>query len=311
MIIQTGTKTIYSANNNEASKWVREPLKGLPRGGRAPNFSSGLKVKDTPGCRGTLIPNSLGYMTNQGNSPGDSVSGCYILSSCSTKGHGVFLHPLNFRRCIALFAARKLVLPTWLNDKDEYLVPDVSKSGYEQWVNDCLVFTILHHGNNCCAIRNVTYQNTNWNISNPLFWLSYSFVRKAISPYKKLFDDYLKYPSLNPFGQPYIETKIFNLLLRSEPYMAYQLSKSKLSNDAKLLLKMVNELWVESLPTRIVLSIERPELHLHTWDAGIYQLKHLWKEYYNKQWKEIQDALSILSSRLAIGVYEYGFLLNI
>ena len=52
----------------------------------------------------------------------------------------------------------------------------------------------------------------------------------------------------------------------------------------------------------------KPELHLTAWDAGVYQLKHLWRDLFPKEWEELQVAFKLLTARLKDGVYEYGFL---
>ena len=52
----------------------------------------------------------------------------------------------------------------------------------------------------------------------------------------------------------------------------------------------------------------KPELHLTAWDAGIYQLKHLWRDLFPTEWAELQTTFKALSDRLRPGVYTYGFL---
>jgi hypothetical protein len=54
----------------------------------------------------------------------------------------------------------------------------------------------------------------------------------------------------------------------------------------------------------------RPELHLQAWDAGIFQLKELWRDEYPVEWKALQKDLKALADRLSPGVYTYGFLLE-
>jgi hypothetical protein len=42
----------------------------------------------------------------------------------------------------------------------------------------------------------------------------------------------------------------------------------------------------------------------------VYQLKHLWRDLFPKEWEELQEAFKLLAARLKSGVYEYGFLLK-
>jgi len=46
------------------------------------------------------------------------------------------------------------------------------------------------------------------------------------------------------------------------------------------------------------------------WDAGVYQLKHLWRDLFPTGWADLQDAFKVLSDKLRPGVYDHGFLLR-
>jgi len=69
-------------------------------------------------------------------------------------------------------------------------------------------------------------------------------------------------------------------------------------------------LLVETLPHRESCATSRPELHLMAHDAGLYQLKTLFREVAPMAWKTLQIAFKALSDRLRPGVMDHGFLLR-
>jgi hypothetical protein len=166
----TGVKAIYNSDGREASDWVREPTKGL-KGVDAPQFSSGLKVKEGPGCRGTMVHGALGYLTTVGNNLQKSDTDVFFTSSCSSMAHGISVMPgESFRRCTALYAARKLVTDAWSIHTDEYLAPTDTVDAYRQWNDDTIVYALLHGKNNCTAMRDVQYKGKAHRIKNHWFW---------------------------------------------------------------------------------------------------------------------------------------------
>lgn len=58
----------------------------------------------------------------------------YLLSSASSTANGISIFPENFKKIVSNFAARKLITGkyvTWLNDKDEYCVPNIENPSYQ------------------------------------------------------------------------------------------------------------------------------------------------------------------------------------
>ena len=86
------------------------------------------------------------------------------------------------------------------------------------------------------------------------------------------------------------------------------------SEDSISVLSKLNDLWSKSLADREDYYAKRPvtekepDLHLLAWDAGVYQLKPMWRELYPADWKELQEEHKALAARLAEGVYTFGFL---
>jgi hypothetical protein len=249
-----------------------------------------------------------------GNNLTDSAEGVFLLSGKPThKGrcHADCL-PSNWERCVGLYSARKLVQGTWVTDKDEYLAPNTELPGYPQWLRDCHVYVLLHPSNNCVSMRQVPYKGLTWDVKNHWFWKSRQTSLEALdSPdtanlYRDTKAELSRIQSKNVLGasrETWAKT--------GDPYLGYLLGERKqLSEDAQQVLTLLDALWVHSLPFREGFAASRPELHLLSWDASIYQLKHLFKELSPLKWKELTLAHKSLATRLSVGVYEYGFLLR-
>jgi len=290
-VVTTGDKAVYNSDGREASEWVREPSKGL-KGVDAPQMSSGLKVKDGPGCRGTLVPGALGYMTTVGNNIQKSGTDVFFTSSCSSMAHGYsFLPGESFRRCTALYAARKLVTNAWSIHTDEYLAPVVTTSeAYRQWNDDCHVYALLHGSNNCTAMRDVQYKGKAHRIKNHWFWRTREASRAV----------YDRSDTRGLYADVRGETE--------DSYLATILPTLNLSPEARECLTLLDGLLVDTLPHRESFATSRPELHLGCHDAGLYQLKHLFREYSPAGWAALQTAFKALGDKLRPGVYDHGFL---
>lgn len=291
--ISTGTKAVYNADDREASEWVREPIKGL-KTFDAPQMSSGLIVKEAG--HSLLVAGSFGFIMNKGNNLMESGSGVTWVSAGYSNGHGLSVLSSNWRRAVALYAARKLVLEAWDTQKDEYLRPDETQPGYDQWVDDCHIYALLHNANNCTAMRDVQYKGTSWRIKNHWFWRTRADALHALDAKDTptLYRDCKAEPAKAADAE--------------DAYFAHVLPSLSLSPDARVVLDRLDAVWTKSLPVRESYAAGRPELHLTAHDAGVYQLKHLWRDLFPEEWKALQEAFHALAGRLRDGVYAYGFL---
>lgn len=308
-----GVKSIYNADDREASRWVRDSIKGY-ESADSPQFTSGLKIGSQK--RGLFAKGAIGYFGNGGNTPQDNLSGVYMMATADTRGCGCPLLPSNYRRCVALFSARKLVAGNWINDKDEYIAPAPkveASAAYNRWVDDCHVYTLLHGSNNCTAMRDVQYKGKSWRIKNHWFWrtrdaaLDVLDTRATAAIYRDCKSEPTKKSERNHFtgeatAQPWEVT--------GDAYFAHVLPSLKLSADARNVLDLLDALWLKSLPLREGYAAGRPELHLGAFDAGVYQTKHLWRELFPTEYAELMGAHKALAARLQDGVYDHGFLLR-
>jgi hypothetical protein len=308
--IIVSTKQVYNSDDREASRWVRETVKGL-KGVDAPQMSSGLKVKEGTQCRGLNSPQALLYVTSGGNNVSKSDDSVFCTSSCSSMANGFSVLPSNLFRSVALFSARLLTEDTrWDCYQDEYLVPDTTTPGYDQWIGDCHIYALCYpRRNNCTSMRDVLYKGNKWSIKNHWFWMTRQDALKALDTVETptLYKD--AKAELVRLQSPYTTGKNEEIH-EGDPYLGVRLwdGELPLSPDAQHVLDLLRALWVKSLSVREAYAAGKPELHLMAWDAGVYQLKHLWRDLFPTEWVELKEAHKRLAGRLTDGVYKFGFL---
>lgn len=288
-------KTLYTTDkDNNLANWVNSEIdkKINIEKINLPQLTSGLNVVNRHTRK--YNPNNLGmYCAKDNNLSNSLLQVCLFSLPPSDSGwrHSeIFIQ--NFEKVISAFCARKLSIVNWTNDKDEYLIPNDQHSDYNQWLNDCHIYSLIHSANNCTALRNIDYDNKSYNIKNHFFW-------KTIDECEQL------------YNQPHTQELYKDLSTQKhlgDPYFATQLKTITLSPDAQKVLDMLNALFEKSLEMRETFSDDYPEYHLNTWDAGVYQLKKLWNEYYKDDYKALMVEYKKLEERLRPGVYKFGFL---
>jgi len=287
-IENSGTKIIYSPDT-ESSKWIRKPVKGIETKD-APQMTSPINVRNGGGSmRGSVFDNHLGYMFNNCNNVDSNTVNVSLFSSCYARGCGVSILPSNFHRVISLFAARKLIKPNWINWQDEYMIPNENHEQYQQWVNDCHVYSLFDNASNQSSLRQVEYKDKLWDIENEFFWIS-------------------KLEMMNLSNDNHYDVMYQDAKRAADRYMYTQLKDLSLSEDAKQVLDAATDLLKKSIKMRKIYSEEHPEYHLDSWDAGYAQLKWLWKEHFKDDFSEFRKIFKVFQEKMRPLVYDLGFI---
>jgi hypothetical protein len=290
-IIPVGIKNIYNLDNDKTfSDWIKEDVKAL-KTYDAPLLSSALKVKEKG--YGRLAKDALGYYVNSGNSIYDNNGDVFLVSGCSSRGHGISVLPCNFNRVVASFTARKLITgkySTWINNKDEYIVPDTKHHKYIEWCNDSIIYSLFNTSSNQSSLRNIKHNNEYWNIKNEFFFMSNSEMLNLADKFSN--------------DEVYQDAKYMN----NERYVYKLLNEIEQSFEAKNLLNKAISLIKKSFQYRILLSEDHPEYHLNTWDAGWYQIKLLLKLYFKEELQDFNYLYDILQRKLRSYLYELKIL---
>ena len=291
-----GHHTIYnSAFFNKASDWVKAPIKSLKEKKTFPCLTSGLKL-DTLGRDRNELSTMLGSLTLKGNNVKENSTGVLWLTSTYANGHCACACACaeNFTRCTALFTARKLIEGDWINHKDEYLAPNEGHPDYKRFESDSIVYSLFHNSSNQTSMRQITYKGKLYDIPNEFFWMSKDTMMDLANEHH---DDFM----FNDARTTSKERYVFTLLQKPEV-------QQNLSDTAKQLLSMATEMTIKSMKYRTLFESDHPDYHIHTWDAGYYQLKNLWKEYLPEDFKRFRDLFKSFGNELRPLVYSLGFL---
>ena len=259
-----------------------------------PKMSSALEIREVNiGFEAPTL--SLGTLVQDKPSVYANGTGIILLSGgFSAKWAKSFVSKENVDKVVSLFAARKAVQPNWINDKDEYLAPNVQHLEYPQFVLDSYVYSLFNNSSQQSSLRNVLYKGKTWDIKNHFFWMSRSEMSELAEEHN--FDDL--YKDARTDEDRFIHTKLFG---EDGIY-------PNLSGDAKAVLGTATDLVRKSFRTRAMVAEQHPEYHLQTWDAGYAQLKLVWKEFYPDEFKEFRQIYKDFEGRLRPLVYELGFL---
>lgn len=281
-----GFKKIYDTDEENISVWVKMSNR---RGTiDAPLLSSAFEVKQKG--TGKVIDDAIGYMNNGGNNIYQNTMMVGLFSSCYSNGHGFSILPENFMKVVALFTARKTIVPNWINCKDEYLIPNTEHPDYQQWNNDCAVYSLFNNSSQQSSLRNIDYKDKKWDIINHFFFMSNEEMRDLAN-------------NCN-FNVMYQDSKAF-----AEDRYAYSiLQKISLSDDARAVLEAAREMMRKSMSMRKVYHENNPKYHLNAWDAGWAQLKPMFKEYFKEDSENFLKKYKEFEKRMREGVYKFGFL---
>lgn len=291
-IVNVLDKQIYNLDDckKTCSDWIKEEVKKI-KTKDAPQLSSAINVKQKG--RGRLVDGALGYYVNGGNNVYKNNTDVYLLSSAGSVGNGISIIKDNIEKVCVNFATRKLIsgkYNTWINQKDEYLIPNINHEKYNEFKNDSIIFSLFNSASNQSSLRNVNYSNTIWNIKNEFFFLS-------VSDIKILADE-------NENDEVYEDIKAFG----DERFIYKKLNELNLSKESQDVLDKAIKLTKDSFKYRVIFNEENPEYQVNTWDAGWYQIRILLKKFMTDDYNEFLELYKKLEEKMRPLVYELGFL---
>lgn len=296
IVSKNGIKCVYTIDKDkQCANWVKSKISGLEKLTESvPYISDALgnedrKLKYTKGNY-----SGIGGFWCHSNRVTDNNSRVSLWSAIPNQASGYILTTDSYERMISFFTARKLISGgnrTWLNDTDQYMIPDTNNINYKQWIFDCCVYSLFNTASFQTSLRHIVCQGQFWDIYNEFFWLGRNKMLQLAEKHNnmELYDDVINHG-------------------KSERFVYEKLKTITLSEDAKAVLDKATEILEKTLPYRQEFSVTHPEYHINTWDAGWYQIKAVAKEYCKEDLKEFDILYKQFSDRLRPLVYELGFL---
>ncbi len=273
-----GNKSFYNIPNNKyLNVWLLRPLTNkeftVP-------LKNAISVATSKARVLTWSNDAIAYMMCVANDIQHALRQTTIFSSQCGAGNGFYVNADNLWQAAIVFAVRRLIKPTWINDRDQFLQPNCELTN--EFKNDCLIWMLFNSSNLTASADNLEWNNQKWTIVNHFI--------------------------------PFSEVEVNAPSRFESDFMVKYLLNKQLSAEAYAVLNAGRELW-KSFFSHIDERSIREEFKLNRADVGWYQVRKSLErrnqsvgptpvsfDTFNNQYKKLTDKLIPL-------VYEYGFLM--
>ncbi len=234
----------------------------------------------TKDLRGTKWSDkAIGYMLSGGNDIQHSGIQTVIFSSGYSSARGYFINAENLWKIAIVFSVRRLVKPTWLNDRDQFLQP--SNPLPEEFKNDCLIWMLFNGSNLTASANNLEWNGKIWSIVNHFI--------------------------------PFTEAEVGAPERFESDFMVQYLADKTVSKEAGEVLAEGKILWQAYFKHTDVRTV-RDALKLNRPDVGWYQIRKALQarnasgDFAPVSFAPFEKAYKQLTEKLQPLVYELGFL---
>ncbi|MCA3438946.1 MAG: hypothetical protein INF50_01170 [Rhodobacter sp.] len=251
--------------------------KTLPNAGPAVPLSNALTVSKNPRLKRQVL-GALGFLYASNNDLQHSAIETLITSSIYTGGNGggVYLTENNLWQAAIVFSVRRLIKPTWLNDRDQFLQPTQPLS--EDFKSDCLVWMLFNGSNLTAGANGLRWNDRDWSLTNHFI--------------------------------PFTEAEVGATARFESDFMVRYMAGMMFSPAAQAVLdegrKLFQRFHATSFPNKI-----RLEYKLNRADAGWYQVRRALEAFGDTEFTDFDPfkaAYADLSAKLRPQVFELGFL---
>ena len=234
----------------------------------------------TKDLRGTKWSNgALAWLNCAGNDLQNAGQKTMLLSSGYGSGRGFFVNANNLWQSAIVFSIRRLIKPTWLNDRDQFLQPTGELT--EEFKTDCLLWMLFNGSNLTASANELEWSGKKWSIVNHFI--------------------------------PYTEAEVDAPDRFESDFMAQYLADKTLSEEAQALLDAGRQLWKSYFAHTDVRTV-REQFKLNRPDVGWYQIRNALAER-NKSgdtapvnFTPFETAYETLTEKLRPQVFTLGFL---
>lgn len=204
-----------------------------------------------------------------------------LFSSVWGQGHGFYVTKENLWQASIVFSVRRVIKPTWLNDRDQFLQPTELLT--DEFKNDCLIWMLFNGSNLTASANELEWNGKQWSIVNHFI--------------------------------PYTEEEVNAPARFESDFMVQYMQGKTFSAEANAVLQEGKKLWQAYFAHTDVRSV-RDELKLNRPDVGWYQIRKAIQarntsgDFPPISFKPFEDAYKMLTEKLQPMVYELGFLKN-
>lgn len=274
-----GEKKFFNLIANDLlTNWIKRPKTNKTE--VVPLKNAVTPATATKDLRGTKwSDNAIAYMLSGGNDLQHAGQQTVLFSSGYSSARGYFVNEENLWQAAIVFSVRRLIKPTWLNDRDQFLQPMGELT--DEVKNDCLVWMLFNGSNLTASANNLEWNGKQWSIVNHFI----PFTEEEVGANERFESD----------------------------FMVQYLKGKKQSSEAKAVLSEGKKLW-QAYFAHTDSHTVRDEYKLNRSDVGWYQIRNALKkrnesgDYVPVNFDKFEQAYKALTEKLRPMVYELGFL---
>lgn len=206
---------------------------------------------------------------------------------------GWWITPKNISRMMIFVAVRHAIPADWLNDRDQFLTPDTECENDEQFVSDCLAYSIFSGANTIQSSIGINH------------WIP--FVEDEVGA-KDAYKSHFLIDYISGKSRPKKEADLFTGSGADNQPLVF-------SPEATLVIDAGRELWKyyhsqeDSNPNASLYDIKMYFQGTKVMKNGKVQMKtDSDNERYTELIKELRDKLKVLAKKIEPKIYHYGFL---
>lgn len=274
-----GEKQFFNiSTDNFLSEWITRPRSN--KVDAIPLKNAVTPTTNTKDVRGDKwADGAIGSMICKGNDFQNAATQTALLSSGYCSAGAFFVTPENLWQAAIVFAVRRLIKPTWLNDRDQFLQPTEALS--DEFKQDCLIWMLFNGSNLTASANGLKWNNQTWSIVNHFI--------------------------------PFSESEVGAPDRFKSDFMLQYLKGKKFSSEAKKVLAEGKKLWQTYFKHTDNHTV-REEFKLNRTDVGWYQIRMALDarnesdDYTPVSFEAFKTAYTALGDKLRPQVYELGFL---
>ncbi len=157
-----GEKSFYNLPNNIfLNSWIKRP-----RANKTPALplSNAITVTTGKARVSSWSDNAIAYMYCGVNDVQHATQQTVVFSSPYGGGNGFYITPENLWQAATVFTVRRLIKPTWINDRDQFLQPNQDLS--DDFKNDCLIWMLFNGSNLTASANDLEWNGQKWSLVN-------------------------------------------------------------------------------------------------------------------------------------------------
>ena len=270
-------KFYWDLPRQSLAEWITRP-----RSNRTPALplknalTPTTRIKDVRGK--WWADGAIGSMMCKGNDFQNAAKSTALFSSGYNSAGAFFVTPNNLWKAAVVFAVRRLIKPTWLNDRDQFLQSPEPLS--DEFKSDCLTWMLFNGSNLSAGANGLSWNDQDWSLTNHFI--------------------------------PFTESEIGCNSRMESDFMVNYIEGMTFSTEAQAVLdegrKLFERFHATSFPNKI-----RQEFKLGRADAGWYQIRRSLEAFSDSELTDFEPFKANyldLSEKLKPQVFELGFLPN-